>query len=258
MMRRYIARWIFVLIVLITPGLATGNSGTWPSPGLPIAFTGGGGGGDITFHSITTGVTTDSATTITTANNLAISSGDLVVCYTWASVGNPTVTCGGSNTLSLGKSVSISPGDPFYFQAYYKANSSANTGTCSAVWPSDAQWKSMSCVSYGGIATSSPLDQSSCNDATCSGISYESTQLTAQNVTTTQANELLLAASVMWDNNADFTQVSPYTFRGTDGTLFGLFDGVVTSTGTYPNQSFGTVAVMDEYLSIFTTWKKSP
>lgn|SRR5574343_779110 len=235
-----------------TWGTSSGNVNAWN--GL-LAAGGGGGSPNFVFKGMTTGTTIVDDHTFRTTESLNIATGDLVICYSASTPGTSVaVTCGGSNTLTQAKLVSSS--DPYDFGAYVKTGATAYNGTCSFNSSPGTNYNNIWCVNYGSVSSTGVLDKTSCNTAGCDAASSSSTSLTAVNTaTTTQANELLVAGVLRWNKVADFTQVSPYIFRGKDNTLFGLFDTSVSATGTYPNQTFGTTSDADTYLSIFLTFK---
>jgi hypothetical protein len=108
---------------------------------------------------------------------------------------------------------------------------------------------------YTGVATSSALDQSSCNDATCA-TDTNSANRTDTNVTTTQAAEMLTACSYERDNHT-FTAANSFNLRIAGTPDIQLADKAVSSTGSYPNGNWATVTggSFNNYVSAFGTFK---
>jgi len=100
-------------------------------------------------------------------------------------------------------------------------------------------------LQYSGVSTASPLDKSSIGSGT-------GTAQTVANVTTTSANELLVAGFSEW-NTTSFTAGSSFASRYT-GSDFGVLDRIVTATGTYPGGTVATTSNL-QYLSTMATFR---
>lgn len=94
------------------------------------------------------------------------------------------------------------------------------------------QYSVLNASEYSGIATSSSIDQTGSGTGT-------STTLSSGNVTTTQADELLVGAgTISAGTDSTFTATSSFTLRGSignadEGTVGYLIDRIVSATGTY-------------------------
>lgn len=227
----------------------------FPFPGPARQGSGGGGGGSATFKALSETTASAGATTIATPGTLNVAAGDLIVVLATGSFSITGVTCG-SDTLTA---ITNANYDSYFSSLWYKENASANAAaTCTASYSSAANFRIIAAANYSGVATSGALDQTSCNAVGCNSQTTSATTRTAQNVTTTQANELLVYALVDWDDHTSHTGGSSFTLRTANTTQnWALLDKNVTSTGTQPNGTVVTVndAADDRYFAMFATFK---
>jgi len=211
------------------------------------------------FESIAVGLGDTGATSLSTSTSLVVPEDGLIVAgvhaYTGVTYDITGVTCG-SNTLSLKKTVSIG-GDEFKVQVWSLANAVAYTGTCTATFNESLPSRGIIAAAYSGVATTTPLDKSSCNVADCDELTGATVNRTAvDTATTAQADELLVAFELSWDVTHAYTAQNGYTRRtAASGVQFSLFDKTVSATGAYPGGNFATVDSADSYVSIFLTFK---
>jgi len=212
------------------------------------------------FESVAVAVADTEASTIVTATNLVVASGNAIVAsvggYAEGGADITGVTCG-SNTLTLGKAILADGSAAGYaFEGWYKLNASAYTGTCTATFAAGSVYRNFAAAAYSGIATSSALDKSTCNDADCLYLSGPSTNLTAVDTETTAVDaELLVFFVLPWDATHTFTAQQGFTRRTEQAVQSSLFDKVVSATGTFPGGTVATIDSEDSYLSIFMTFK---
>jgi hypothetical protein len=215
----------------------------------------------IAFKSITSTSNAASATTIANGTSVNVATNDLIVVVVshGNNIANATGVACGSNTLTRATSSTYAT-ENFGIELWYKEGAVAGaTTTCTATWAAAQIYRTIIVALYTGAATSSALDQTSCNVAGCNSTTTDATNRTAQNVTTTQAGEVLVWASVEWQTH-NWTPANSFTERlGASGTDLMLSDRVVASTGTYPSGNVETVtdAVDDKYLAVFATFKDS-
>jgi hypothetical protein len=216
------------------------------------------GGGGATYRDSAQINNDASGGALTTTETLDIQAGDLIVALVGGdTVEDPsttinTVSCGGQ-ALSRVKIVPLS-GSGYYVEMWYLQNASAYSGaTCTFTPQRNGAYRFIAAVNYGGIATTGALKESSCNSAGCDALATASTGRTAQNITTSEANSLLVAGVIDWHGGTTHTGANGYTVR-VDANTAMLADKAVSSTGSYPDGSFST-ASSQEYLSIFAAFK---
>lgn len=219
--------------------------------------TSGGGFETPTYKNYLENAAAGSASNISATGTLNIAAGDLVVAYV---AGTRTIASGtcGSDSMTVGVTRTATDGSGYYCAILYKENASANAAaTITGTFSVGADFRDILVVQYSGIATASSLDQSSTDIVGNSGVIHStSTARTAQNITTTLSNTLLLGFHLNWDNPRTTTAAAGYTKRGPSGsTMHNVCERVITSTGTYPSGNFATVDVTDPYLSIFAAFK---
>lgn len=195
----------------------------------------------------------DSASSTIVSPSVTVPSGALIVVGIMAATTSiASVSCGGQSLTYIRHATEGS----YPTELWYLANSNSGSMTCTGTLNGGAETYRRIMVGVAtGIATSSPLDQSSCNVAACDALSSHATNRTAQNVTTTTANQLLVAITSEWVTHT-FTAAGGFT------KVSGLYDvsmyyRIVSSSGSYPNGNFATVddASDDQYLSVFATFK---
>lgn len=216
-----------------------------PLGGIPVA--GGGGGGGAVFKGESHDNQSTADTTISTPATLNVAGGDLIVVVIGATNHDTaSVTCG-SDTLTQA-AFNTEPSN-YKVYAFYKENASANSSvTCTATFNTAVSFRAIEAVNYSGVLTSSSLKNTSCNSATCNALAASSTGRTAQNITTTTANAVLIGCGLDWNGGNTLTGANGYTKRVNGESPF-LFDKNVSSTGTYPSGNFATSNTADQYLS---------
>lgn len=213
------------------------------------------GGGSATFRDYRSNVEWSNVTTLATSGTLAVTAGDLIVVMvgiagTQTSI---TVTCG-SDSLTLAKS-SANIYNNYQTRLFYKQNASANaTASCSTTFTTASGATYIQAANYGGVATSSALKEVSCNDAACETTADSATSRTAQNVTTTAANSLLIGVGHEASTSKTWTVANSYTVRSANPGFIWWFDKSVNATGTHPNGNFATGNSADEYTSLFAAF----
>lgn len=214
------------------------------------------------FKSFATGSGAADLATIATSTTLNVAPGDaVIVCIGRGRFGRTigSITDGGSNSsfTQVGSTSTSGVGETvgdvdMWILTGASANAAATfTATFAAGATSIFRW--IGAGVYSGIATSSAIDQSSCSVAGCG--STTSANVTAVNVTTTQADELL--AYCGYNNNAStWTGASSFTMRaGTSGIDSQLADRVVSATGTYPSGNIATLSNTPGQVGVFGTFK---
>lgn len=159
------------------------------------------------------------------SNNTA---GNLLVCCigTAGDVTNVTDTAGNTWVKATDGGGSLLWGDIWYVE---NCLSGANTVTLSGGYSSHQE---IAVLEYSGIATTSALDQAQCSAIGNVGLGQ---QPDSGNVTTTQADELLIGAIAAQSANtttwgASFTELFEFG-TGSRGVTVG--ERIVASTGTY-------------------------
>lgn len=215
--------------------------------------------GAIAFKSITSSADSAASLTISNGTSANVATDDLIVVIVshGGNIANATGVACGSNTLTRAVSSTYST-ENFGLEAWYKSGAVAGaTTTCTATWATQQTYRVIVVAVYSGIATSSPIDVSSCNESGCASITTNATNRTAQNVTTTQADDLLVWASVDWFTH-NWTAANSFNLRlSTTGTDYMLADKIISSTGVHPNGNVATVTdeADDKYLSVFVAFK---
>jgi hypothetical protein len=137
-------------------------------------------------------------------------------------------------------------------QLFYFLNASAGSPTLT-ITTSTSAVVGLAIAEYSGIASSGAIDVSPTGTATTSGAAFA-----CPNVTTLNANDLILACLAYGGNQGTTTVSSPYVLRvqnSTDGTLFG--EQIVSSTGTYTGATFTIQFTGSSGFGIISTWKAS-
>ena len=262
---------LFAVLGLVLAAIAFANQGSWPAPGPGGTFasssssSSSSSGGPPTFVDYAQGNADTSSGTVATAS-VSIPANGLAAVFVAGSQSVSSVACGGSS-LSLARRMTLS--DPYYFEAWYASGLGSATTTCTATFSSSASYRAIFVATYSGIATSSALDQTSCNStnglytgaSSCSAVAVDTaTTMTAgATATTTNANDLLVLGGLQWNRTATFTQASPYTIRSeSNPSMYSLFDTTVSATGAYPNANAATFTPGDAYASIFLAFKAAP
>jgi chitodextrinase len=135
---------------------------------------------------------------------------------------------------------------------WYKENASAKSAaTFTANLSGAAMYRRIMVWQISGAATSGALDQVS------TPFAASATAQTCSNITTSQADEIILAGISEWAAHS-FTAGSSFTNRYVNsGTDFIALDRIVASTGTYPNGTLATVssASDNKYACVMASFK---
>jgi hypothetical protein len=202
----------------------------------------------------TNGGLVGSVYTMTSTLNLA--AGDFVYVVATGTTAPTSVTCGGVSMTA--QDAWSYPNSTYYVRSFYILNTSANASAqIVATYDAAPTYQRMCAVQYSGIATSAAADGFDDN-VEPDTLTDTSTNRTSRNITTTNANDLLIGFSLDWNFFKVVTAASGWTRRSaSSGTssLFGLVDKVVTQTGTYPSGTFSTTADTDQYMSFISAWK---
>lgn len=242
------------LLLILLPCAALAQMHPSPGPGTRAVAAPPAG---IVYRGGTTNHADSSASSIATASTLNIQAGDLTLVVTGALTNSSmAVTCGADSLTEI-KSWYYAT-DNYTVKVFAKYGSTANaSATCTVTYGSASTFRFIGAGHWGGIATASALDQSSCNSISCDSLATSATSRTALNVTTTQADELLVGIAVDWDGGLTHTAANSFNIR-LDGNTVVLADKVVSSTGTYPSGNFTTASPAQRYLSFFLTFKAAP
>lgn len=213
-----------------------------------------GGGAVCVSASYTNADTT--ASTIVTPGSISVAAGDLILVgigHVFSiDLAGTTVTCGSNSLTRLKHKYDSS--DQYVVDLWYKENATAGSTTCTATLPSSAPYRTIAAVNISGIATSSAADGSSCNDSGCTALAASSTSRTAQNITTTNANDLLVGFIIDWNGGLTHTGANSYTIL-LNGVTPAFAAKAVAATGSYPGGNFSTTNSADQYISIFAAFK---
>lgn len=214
----------------------------------------GGGGSSFAYNPGTTNHDDTSASLISTTSTINVPAGSLLLVafggeYAFDSL---SVICG-SDTLSLVKTFNYGSSG-YGLHLFAKPNAIGGSSvSCTADWTTSGGYRFIAAWSYSGVATSSPGDGSSCNSTDCTALASASTGRTAQNITTTNANDLLVGVAVDWDGGTTHTEANGYSLR-LDGNTIAVADKTVSSTGSYPGGNFTTTS-SQQYMSVFAAFK---
>jgi hypothetical protein len=244
-------RYLITLILC----LLAGNVQAFPPGFLATATHSYVASGGITFVDTAHGDAAALATSVSTSDNLTVNANDLIVCFIQGGVSFPSEVSCGSNTLTNANLEWY--GDSYIGRVYYLEGAAANTGTCTATYVANSDYRGITCASYSGIATSSALDDADYITSSSTRTSSSSSITPTTNITTTNANDLIVVIGSAWDSTDTYTGSNGYTSR-LSGAINFIFDKVVTSTGTHPNGTVGTGSVSDTYFGYTLSFKKAP
>lgn len=200
-------RWLAVLLLLLTPAYGRGavtfvqgvaNDGSSP---VTQAFSANVSAGDFLILFVAVANTTGSAYPVTVSDN---------VNGAWTDATNANCFASFASQTNI-----------FYFS---NAGAGATTVT---ITPSPAASLYYVMAEYSGVATSSPFDVL----PTCD--THGSTSYPTPSITTTNANDGIIAATAVYGNPGTVTVGSPFTLRVNTSGENVLADDIVTSTGTY-------------------------
>jgi hypothetical protein len=185
--------------------------------------------------------------TIALPDTFNVASGDLIVVCVGGEIDVTGVQCGGDDLVEAKTTV----GPSYYVSAWYMEGASADgAATCTATYNVSSLWRAILGAHYSGVATSSALLNSSCQDADCDTLISSTTNRSADDVTTTTADTLHVACGLDWDGIATHSAAGDYTLRA-DGVTPFLYDRNVSATGDFPDGNFGTVSGADAYFSLY-------
>jgi hypothetical protein len=197
------------------------------------ATAGGGGGACCVFVSERYGenISGTVLTTLATASSMNLAAGNLVVVFCRVSQTATTITVSdtaGNTYTSITSETYGGPTDRI--QAFYAKNTTANAANIvSCNYSPGVQYVAVDALQYSGASTSSPLDQF----ATGSSDSFSpGTNGQTNNVTTTVANEVLVAGINIGLGGNIYTQGTGYTLRSTNPSTDASEDDIVTTTQT--------------------------
>jgi hypothetical protein len=142
--------------------------------------------------------------------------------------------------------------DAFNCQAnlFYFPNAAAGSPTIT-ITSSTSATIGLGIIEYSGLATASPIDVTPTGTATTSGASFP-----CPNVTTTNANDLILACLAYGGNQGTTTVGGAYTLRftnSTDAVMFG--EQIVSSATTYTGATFTITFSGSPGFGITSSWK---
>lgn len=175
-------------------------------------------------------------TSVTCAFPSAVSAGDALMIFV-----SPTVPSASAYTISVSDSLNgawtqngstcFSPWNAEAATFYY-LNSQAGNVTVT-ITSSTSTAISSTIAEYSGIAASNAVDI----PASCSPYAQDSS-VVAPNVTTTNANDLIVASPVFADNGGSVSVSNPYSLRASAISRIPLADEFASSIGTYTGAAF--------------------
>jgi hypothetical protein len=200
------------------------------------------------------------------SGTINVATGDLIVACVGRGIFGLTVTGitdGGTNNTGwtkVGTTSSSGAGQTVGdLDMWVKTNAAANAaGAITATLSSASTFRDIRVATYGNMATTAGalIDQSSCSVAGCG--TATSTSVTAVNVTTTQANELLVYCGYN-NNTTNWAEANSFTLRGgIIAVAANLADRIVASTGTYPSGDIATLNAAAGQVGVFATFKSAP
>lgn len=192
-----------------------------------------------------------SGTTIALAYGSNVTAGSLLTCWIYANNGISGVADSRSQTFS--SAINVTDGATYSLANYYFPNTTAGADTVTVTFVGAVTYASLQCAEYSGLASSSPLDQTTSNSQTDPGTA--SNAITSGNVTTTTDGQLILGwTSALVVGAGTVSAGTGYTGRS---NVFGdtLFeDQVQTSAGTIA-ATFTTNHATSDYITLITTFK---
>lgn len=200
-----------------------------------------------------------SATTITPGSTFNVNAGDVLAV--WA---------GSAQDPSFGSTIAASPSigtwtevqdvhdgsNAYQNSCYYVvASSTEATVTITVTFGTSSAFRYCAATQFRTDDGTFALDQDSCNAVSCGDQASASTGRTAQNVTTTVADSLLLGVGIDWDGGFSHTGANSYALVSALESADTPFAGwkQVSSTGTHPSGNFVTTS-SDEYYTFFLTF----
>lgn len=194
-----------------------------------------------------------SAASSITSGSLTFTAGNIIVVGLL--MGNTTATASISNSNGGNTwATALGPADFSTVRRsyqFYAVNCVGGTYTITATRSSGTSNMGLVVAEYSGIATSSPLDQTSSGGTTSTSLSV------TPDVTTTQADEVLVGTGGAITNTLTYTAGTDYTLRHADtGIRMALEDRIVSATGTYDSPM--TISASTAWGMILGTYKKAP
>jgi len=222
----------------------------------------GGGGGSATFIDYRSASDPADGDSLSTTA-MAIPSQSFVIVYAaglGASDHPPQSVDIGGQALTKLFDTNDGEANRYWLSCWYLSNASADPSAITTVNYSsidNATYRNVYVAVYTGISLTDPNDGfSNVNVGTDLNLATSSTNRTAQNITTTNANDLLLGYFLNYNNSLTATAADGWTIRGGSGAQPSNFsEKIVSNIGVYPNGNYATVNSADTYMAIFTAWK---
>lgn len=196
-----------------------------------------------------------SAASISTPSTINVQAGDIIV-LTFGYASNSQQDSVASSSPSVGTFTEIyddqdpAPDIPYQQAFYAMVATSTQTGvTFTGSWTTAGLWRDIGVVVLRTSAGTFAIGQNKANVASPNALSSTSTSRTAQNLTTTVADTLLVAMGIDWDG-VTHTAANGYTLVFDGATPF-CYWKQISATGLHPNGNFGTTNSGDEYYSYF-------
>jgi len=207
---------------------SAGDLSAFSSTATAVTSAGGSGGSTIGYVQGTSN-TADSGTSISTTYYSAQGAGDLnVVVVDWAdstsTVGSLTDSQGNTYVAVVGPTRSSGNDSQQMFYAKNIASASAGANTVTVTYSTTVAYPEIRIVEYSGISTSNPLDV----DIGASGTGLT---MSSGSITTTNANDLLVAANAIYSETA--APGTGYTQRVESAFTEIIEDETVSATGSY-------------------------
>lgn len=199
-----------------------------------------------------TPATAFSGTTIALAYGSNVTAGNLLVCYIYASHGISGVADSRSQTFT--SAVNVTDNATYSLAIFYYPNTTGGADTVTVTFLGAITYASLQCSEYSGVATSSPLDQTTSNSQTDPGTATDA--VTSGNVTTTTNGQLILGWTVAVDGTSTVSAGTSYTGRT---NVFGDTiheDLVQTSAGSIA-ATFTTNSATADYITLIATFKEA-
>lgn len=194
-----------------------------------------------------------SGMTIALAYGSNVTAGSLLVCYIYASHGISSVADSRSQTFS--SAINLTDGATYSRAIFYYANTTAGADTVTVTFAGSITYASLQCSEYSGVATSSPLDQTTSNSQTDPGTATDA--ITSGNVTTTTNGQLIVGwTSAIVVAVGTVSAGTNYTGRQ---NVFGdtLFEDRVQTTAGSIAATFTTNHATSDYITLISTFKEA-
>jgi len=207
---------------------SAGDLSLFSSTATAVTSSGGSGGGAIAFVQGTSN-TADSGASISTTYYSTQGAGDLnVVVVDWAdstsTVGSVTDSEGNTYVSVVGPTQSAGNDSQQMFYATNIASASAGANTVTVTYSTTVAYPEIRVVEYSGISTTNPLDA-------VIGASGTGLTMNSGSITTTNANDLLVAANAIASETT--ATGTGYTQRVDSAFTEIIEDETVSATGSY-------------------------